>query len=56
MVVLYDWAITLSLEVELFWTGKVQLLSAILYFANKYLNVLAPIGTMLQLAPWPEKV
>ena len=47
-LVLYDWAVTLPREIQLFWTGKARPLSAILYFSNKYLNLLSQIVNMLE--------
>ncbi|KAM5542111.1 hypothetical protein V8D89_004421 [Ganoderma adspersum] len=54
-LVVYDWLVTLSREVDLFWTGKARPLSAILYFANKYLNVLPYVMTGVQMAPMSDK-
>ncbi|KAI1791541.1 hypothetical protein LXA43DRAFT_1061301 [Ganoderma leucocontextum] len=53
--VAYDWVVTLSREVQLFWTGKARPLSAVLYFSNKYLNVLAQIMYMLGHASMSDK-
>ena len=53
---MYDWTVTLSREVELFWTSEVRTLSAMLYFSNKYLNVLAQIMYMLGHASMSDKV
>ncbi|KAI1791579.1 hypothetical protein LXA43DRAFT_421636 [Ganoderma leucocontextum] len=54
-VVTYDWVVTLSREIHLFWTGKARPLSAILYFSNKYLNVLSYIMGILSMAPMSDK-
>ena len=53
---MYDWAVTLSREVDLFWTGKARPLSAALYFANRYLNILPYAVTAVQMAPISEEV
>ena len=55
-LVVYDWLVTLSREVHLFWTGKVRPLPAVLYLANKYTNLLACFLNVLQMAPMPNKV
>ena len=52
----YDWAVTLSREVQLFWGGKARPLSAILYFSNKYLNVLMAIMAVLEGVPVYDEV
>ena len=53
---MYDWLVTLSREVDLFWTGNARPLSTTLYFANKYLNLLSYVVTGVQLAPTSNKV
>ncbi|PIL33070.1 hypothetical protein GSI_04519 [Ganoderma sinense ZZ0214-1] len=53
--VVYDWLVTLSREVDLFWTDKVRSLSAMLYLANKYLNLLPYIVNGVQMAPMSDK-
>ncbi len=54
--VLYDWAVTLSREVRLFWTGNARPLPAILYFSNKYLNMVPPIVALLGMTPIADAV
>ncbi|KAM5542097.1 hypothetical protein V8D89_004407 [Ganoderma adspersum] len=49
--VMYDGAVTLFREVQLFWGAKSRTLPAILYFSNKYLNVLSQIMVALELLP-----
>ncbi|KAI1782024.1 hypothetical protein LXA43DRAFT_1151863, partial [Ganoderma leucocontextum] len=46
----YDWVGTLPHEVQLFWNKKARPLSAILYFSNKYLNLLAQVINLLDLS------
>ncbi|KAI1791573.1 hypothetical protein LXA43DRAFT_421419 [Ganoderma leucocontextum] len=55
-LVVYDWVVTLSREVHLFWTGTARPLSAVLYFSNKYLNVLSMILGMLSYVPMSDDV
>lgn len=52
----YDGIVTVSREASLFWTGEARLLSAVLYFSNKYLNILAYIIGMLLMAAMSDKV
>ena len=53
---MYDWLVTLSREVDLFWTGKARPLSAALYFANRYLNIVPYVMTAVQMASISDKV
>ena len=54
---MYDWLATLPREVHLFWTRRThRSLPAILYFSNKYLNVLSVIVSMLLYTPQSDKV
>ena len=54
---MYDWLATLPREVHLFWTGKTRRsLPAILYFSNKYLNMLSAIASMFLYLPQSDKV
>ncbi|KAM5542820.1 hypothetical protein V8D89_003781 [Ganoderma adspersum] len=53
--VVYDWLVTLSREVDLFWAGNARPLSTMLYFANKYLNILLYVVTGVQMAPTSNK-
>ena len=55
-LVLYDWAVTLPREIQLLWTGKARPLSAILYFSNKYFNLLAQVISLLEYAPISDAV
>ncbi|PIL34326.1 hypothetical protein GSI_03101 [Ganoderma sinense ZZ0214-1] len=50
-LVVYDWVVTLPRELQLFWTGKARPLSAILYFSNKYLNLLAQAINLVEYGP-----
>ena len=50
VLVMYDWATTLAREVQLFWNGAARPLSAVLYFSNKYLNLLSQVLNMVALA------
>ena len=54
--VVHDWAVSLPREVDLFWTSEVRLLSAILYFSNKYLNMASYIVNAAQMAPMSNQV
>ena len=54
--VVYDWAVSLSREVDLFWTSEVRPLSVILYFLNKYLNMASYIANAAQMAPMSNQV
>ncbi|KAI1788580.1 hypothetical protein LXA43DRAFT_1063459 [Ganoderma leucocontextum] len=55
-LVVYDWILTLSREVQLFWTGKTRPLSALLYFTNRYLNLLSIVMGILWYAPMSDKL
>ena len=49
--VMYDGVVTLFREMQLFWGAKSRTLPGILYFSNKYLNVLSQIMFALELLP-----
>ncbi|TBU53342.1 hypothetical protein BD310DRAFT_993039 [Dichomitus squalens] len=50
-MVLYDWVISLPREMELFINTDARPLSACLYFANKYTNIVSQVVSMLAYAP-----
>ena len=52
---LYEAIITLHLEVEYFWAGKLNM-SKVLFFANKYIPLSAYILGMVTFAPLPDNV
>ena len=54
--VVYDGVLTLFREVQLFWGAKSRTLPGILYFSNKYLNILAYTIGMLLMASVSDKV
>ncbi|TBU22101.1 hypothetical protein BD311DRAFT_770977 [Dichomitus squalens] len=51
VMVLYDWVISLPREMELFINTDARPLSACLYFANKYTNIVSQVVSMLAYAP-----
>ena len=52
----YDWAVTLSREVRLFWGRKARPLPTALYFSNKYSNLFPPIVALLAMTPASDEV
>lgn len=54
--VLYDWVVTLPREAQLFWAGKARPLPAMLYFANRYLNMLPLTAVLFSIALVSDKV
>ena len=47
---------TLSREVRLFWGRKARPLPTVLYFLNKYSNLLPPIVALLEMTPVSDGV
>ena len=46
---MYDWAVTLTREVQLIWTRKARPLSAALYFSNRYLNMIGQVLSIVMI-------
>ena len=55
MLVVYDYFMTLGREVELFWKGKCRG-AAILFYINRYLNLLFSIYELVCIAYIPAQV
>nr|VWO96140.1 Cytochrome P450 monooxygenase CYP52X1 [Ganoderma boninense] len=55
-LIVYDWVVTLPRELQLFWTGKARPLSSILYFTNKYLNLLAQVINLVEYGPISDEL
>ena len=52
--VVYDLIITLPREIKLFWTRDVRILSAVLYFSNKYSVLLSAATPIIKYVPMSD--
>ena len=52
---MYEYVITFDREVQLFWRGK-WTGASILFFLNRYLGLLSPVLTALELVRMSDKV
>ena len=56
VVILYDWIINLSREVEMFWSGDASMLSTALYFANRSVSLSIAALEAVGLGSWSDEV
>ncbi|KAJ4478436.1 hypothetical protein J3R30DRAFT_2899744 [Lentinula aciculospora] len=55
VILVYDYLLTLDLEIERFWKRDVKRLASILYFVNRYLTLLGNIPLVLFFF-WPDPI